>query len=187
MNRLIRSLVGMLVGIVVFVLSVSLTLLVSTLQIVPIAIDPLVLETACQDPVILTVMNHDGGMVCNNDEYLRLRVYLSGRIESDSFDNTESCRRERKTAVLDDVRLANLRRTLENRDLLKCKNEYPQSVIYVDTYTYSVMTFEIGQEEKRIALTNPAWNDPRNIANYPKTLIELLREVDEMTEHFEFR
>ena len=37
--------------------------------------------------MILTVENQDSGMVCNTDQYLRLRVYLSGRIEGDKVND----------------------------------------------------------------------------------------------------
>ena len=186
MKRLIRSRIGLLVGIVVFVLSVSLTLLLRPPQIATMAIAPLVSQTAPVDPVILTVEDRDGGMVVNRDEYLRLRVYLSGRIESDSFEGTDFNHRTRRTAMLDEVRLANVKRALEQRDLLACKDEYPQFAIYTDTWTNSTMTFKVGNETKRITLTNPDSDDPSNIANYPKALLYLLHQVDEITDHFNF-
>jgi len=190
MNRLIRS-HGRLIVFVVFGLALTLSILISILpgspQIASRGITPDVVGTTSQDPVILTVVNQDGGMVCNEDKYIRLRVYLSGRIEGDSFDQTKTCHRKKKTAMLDEIRLANVRRALADRDLLRCKNEYPQFAIRVDDYTDSVMTFRIGQHEKSIKLTNPESDDPRNIANYPKPLIALLRVVEEITEHFEFR
>jgi len=187
MNRIIRSPFGILVGLLSLVAAVSFTIRINAPQPVPTSIAPLVVEATDLDPVILTVMNRDGGMVCNKDEYLQLRVYLSGRIEGESFDDTNSCRRERRTAMLDDVRLANLKRALEQRALLKCKDKYPQYAVYTDTYTDSVVTFGIGKEDKRIALTNPELVDPRNTTNYPKALIDLLREVEEITEHFGFK
>src|SRR5262245_54993774 len=61
----------------------------------------------------------------------------------------------------------NLRRALADRDLLRCKNEYPQFAVRVDDYTQSVMTFRIGQHEKSIKLTNPESDHPSNIAHYP--------------------
>lgn len=190
MNRLIRS-HGRLIVFVVFGLALTLSILISILpgspQIASRGITPDVVGTTSQDPVILTVVNQDGGMVCNEDKYLRLRVYLSGRIEGDSFNSTKVCKRERKTAMLDDVRLANLRRALERSDLLKCENEYPQFAIHPDTYTHSLITFKLGPKEKSIALTNPESDDPRNTAHYPKALLALLREIEEITEHFEFR
>jgi hypothetical protein len=190
MNRMIRS-HGRVIAVILFCLVLALPILISIVptstHIAPMAVTPDVVGTTSQEPVILTVVNQDGGMVCNEDKYLRLRVYVSGRIEGDSFDAAKSCHRERKTAMLDDVRRANLRRALERSDLLKCKNEYPQFVVETDTYTHSVMTFKVGQEEKSIALTNPESDDPRNIANYPKALLMLLREIDEIREHFEFR
>jgi hypothetical protein len=185
MKRLIRSRMGLLVGVVAFVLSITLTLLLKPPQIASITTVPLVSETAHEDPVILTMVNQDGGMAYT-DEYLRLRVYLSGRIEGDSFD-TESNKHTRQSAMLDDVRLANLKRALEQRDLLKCKDKYPPFVIYTDTYTHATLTFRVGNEEKSIALTNPESAHPGNIENYPKALITLLSRVDEITEHFKFR
>ena len=189
MKRLIKSR-GRFTVIVVFGLVFTLSILISILpgspRLASIPTTPHPVGIDSQDPVILTVENQDGGMVCNTDKYLRLRVYLSGRIEGDSFDHTKTCHRERKTAMLDDVRLANLRRALERRDLLKCENQYPQFAIHTDTYTHSRMTFKIEQEEKSIALTNPESADPSNIANYPKALMALLREIDEIIEHFEF-
>lgn len=190
MNRLIRS-HGRKIVFVVFGLVLTLSILIPILpgspQIASRGIAPDVLGTTSQEPVILTVVNQDGGMVCNEDKYLRLRVYVSGRIEGDSFDPTKDCKRERKTAMLDDVRLANLRRALERSDLLKCENEYPQFSVHTDTYTHSLITFKIGPKEKSIALTNPESNAPANIAHYPKALLALLREIEEITEHFEFR
>ena len=182
MHRLIRLAIP---TIVVFVL-LTLSIFLGSPQISSRLIIPRVSETIKEDPVILSVVNQDGGMVCNTDKYLRLRVYLSGRIEGDTSDG-KTCHRQRKTAIVDEIRLANLRRALEHRDLLTCKNEYPQFAIYTDTYTHSVMTFTIGEQEKSIKLTNPASDDPRNIANYPKQLLALLRVIDEITEHFDFR
>jgi hypothetical protein len=187
MKRANRSPIGPLVGVVFFALSVSLTLFLRPPQIASIAVAPPAMETIHQDPIILTVVNQDGGMVCNQDEYLQLRVYLSGHIEADTFDDTQSCQPKRRTAMLDEVRLANLRRVLEQRDLLKCKDEYPQFAIYTDTYTHSTITFKIGNENKSIGLTNPDWRHPRNAAEYPKALLELLREVDEIRDHFKLR
>ena len=181
-----RRLIRLQIGIIVVVL-LALSIFQEAPPVGSRPITPRVAETTVEDPVILTVVNQDGGMVCNEDKYIRLRVYLSGRIEGDSFDQTETCQRKKKTALLDEIRLANVRRALADRDLLRCKNEYPQFAVRVDDYTNSVMTFRIGQHEKSIKLTNPESDNPRNIANYPKPLTALLRVVDEITEHFEFR
>ena len=190
MKRSIRSPFAIIVVIacaLVVTLSIFDFTLLRSPQIGSIPITPQVAGNILKDPVILTVVNQDGGMVCSTDKYLRLRVYSSGRIEADSFDDSRFCHRKKKTALLDDLRLANLRRALDRRDLLMCKNEYPQFAVSTDSYTDSVMSFKIGQEEKTIRLTNPEWNDPMNIANYPKALIALLRQIDEIREHFEFR
>ena len=189
-ESLIRS-HGRKIVFVVFGLTLTLSIFISILpgspQIASKRITPDVVGTTSQEPVILTVVNQDGGMVCNEDKYLRLRVYVSGRIEGDTFDHTKVCKRERKTAMLDDIRLANLRRALERSDLLKCENEYPQFAIHTDTYTQSLITFKLGPKEKSIALTNPESDNPGNTAHYPKALLALLREIEEITEHFEFR
>jgi len=181
-----RRLIGLQIGIIVIVL-LTLSIYWGAPPVGSRPITPRVAETTVEDPVILTVVNKDGGMVCSEEKYIRLRAYSSGRIEGDSYDQTETCHRKKKTAMLDEIRLANLRRALEDRELLKCKNKYPQFAIRIDDYTDSVLTFQIGQHEKSIKLTNPEPDNPRNIANYPKPLIALLRVVDEITEHFGFR
>src|SRR5690242_326801 len=100
MKRILKSGRGMLLGFTVFAFASSLTILTRSTEISALAQAPVVKKSELKDPIILEVRNKDGGDVCNTKEYVRLRVYLSGRIEGDGFTKTEWCKRERRSAVL---------------------------------------------------------------------------------------
>jgi hypothetical protein len=178
----------MLVGVVVFVASTCITVFLKSPEITPLSIAAASNKVNLQDPVILTVVNQDGGMVCNEEKYVRLRVYKSGRIEGEGFTerSLKACKREKKTAILDARELYHLRNAIEQRELFNGLDKYPQYAIYTDTYLHSEITFG-SASQKRIALTNPELDDPRNLANYPAVLVQLLREIDYATSKFGFK
>jgi hypothetical protein len=186
MNR-IKSGRGMLFGLAVFVIASSLTIILKPAEIGSLPQASLVDQPKVRDPIILEVRNAEGRMIGNIREYVRLRVYLSGRIEGDGYTKAglKSGERERRDAVLDDERFTRLKMLLSQSALMDLRDKYPPYVTYQDTWEDSSISFGL-ERVKRIALTNPDPTEPENIANYPPALLNLLVEVDGITKQFGF-
>ena len=176
----------MLFGFAVFVMASSLTILLKPAEISSLPQPPLVEKSNPPDPVILEVKNTDV-RIGNIRQYVRLRVYLSGRIEGDGYTKAslKLDERERRDAVLDDERFTHLKMLLSQSALMDLRDEYPPYLIYQDTWEDSSISFGL-EREKRIFLTNPDPTNPENIANYPQPLLTLLVEIDDITKQFGF-
>ena len=150
------------------------------------------LNSRRSEPVILEVIDRDWGMVCSTEKHLSLRVYASGLTERDLFTGPCWPRLSKifsnyklRSSQLDGGQLEQLKTALNQPDLSAVKGVYPQFVIEVDSGVSETINFQIGGEQRSVALVNPYPTDSRNKANYPPALINLLVQITEIRQHFD--
>ena len=150
------------------------------------------LNSRRQEPVILEVIDRDWGMVCSTEKHLSLRVYASGLTERDVFTGPCWPRLSKifssfrlRTFQLDAGQLEQLKTALNQPDLSAVKDVYPQFVIEVDSGVSETIDFQIGGEQRSVALVNPRPTDSRNKTNYPPALINLLLQITEIRQRFD--
>jgi len=144
------------------------------------------------EPVILQVFDRDGGMVCSTEEHVQLRVYANGLAEGDIL--TGPCGPwwskvfssfSRRTVQLSYDQFDQLKTALKQSELLTLHETYPQFVIGVDSGVFETIKFEVGGQQKSVALVNPDPTHPQNKANYPASLINLLVEIERARQRVE--
>jgi hypothetical protein len=62
---------------------------------------------------------------------------------------------------------------------------YSQFVVQIDDGVSETLNFEIGGQQRSVALVNPRPTDSGNIENYPPALIDLLLQVAEARRLFD--
>jgi len=144
------------------------------------------------EPVILEVIDQDGGMVCSTEKHLALRVYESGFMEGDVYTGQCWPRLSKifssyklRDSHLDASQLEQLKTALNQLHWSTAKDVYPQYVIGKDSGVFETINFEVGGTRRSVSLINPQPTDPRNKANYPPALINLLLQMAEVRQRLD--
>jgi len=139
------------------------------------------------EPTILEVIDQDWGTVCSTEKHLALRVYASGRTERDVYTGPCWPRLSKifssyrlRDSQLDTDQLNQLKTALNQLHWSTAKDAYPQYVIERDSGVFETINFEVGGTPRSVSLVNPEPTDPRNKANYPPALINLLLQITEV-------
>ena len=180
-----RTVSGLVVGVITFSLGVSAATLYLLPDAAPSANDKAAARPARTDRVILEVTRRDTISACYTDEYTELRAYESGRFEGDIFTVGSVCTPRLRSAHLDAGDLGELITLLRRPAFISVNGEYPQFAIYTDSVTCQTIRFAREGGEQKITLINPSPTNPKNKANYPPVLLDLLLKVQGLKRQLE--
>ncbi|HEX3100489.1 MAG TPA: hypothetical protein VHQ01_01785, partial [Pyrinomonadaceae bacterium] len=136
------------------------------------------------DDVLLTVCNHERGMVAIPQPRLYLRVFADGRGEIETNppappgDAYGEERLIKKTFHIDADEIADIRRLGRMADLQSMKDVYPAYVIGTDSSVENTLTFNDQGKAKKVVVTNFSYASVDNRKHYGLSFCLMMARVD---------